>query len=74
MKVNVLLAVFLVVMVVTDHCHALFGLIPSMMGGLVSAFKGRRKLQMEARFQPQNKNYRKRELDLENLFTHMPDY
>nr|B9UIY3.1 RecName: Full=Mucroporin; AltName: Full=Antimicrobial peptide 36.21; AltName: Full=Non-disulfide-bridged peptide 4.5; Short=NDBP-4.5; Flags: Precursor [Lychas mucronatus]ACF93401.1 mucroporin [Lychas mucronatus] len=74
MKVKFLLAVFLIVLVVTDHCHALFGLIPSLIGGLVSAFKGRRKRQMEARFEPQNRNYRKRELDLEKLFANMPDY
>nr|C7B247.1 RecName: Full=Imcroporin; AltName: Full=Non-disulfide-bridged peptide 4.7; Short=NDBP-4.7; Flags: Precursor [Isometrus maculatus]ACD11809.1 hypothetical protein [Isometrus maculatus]ACT78488.1 imcroporin [Isometrus maculatus] len=74
MKFQYLLAVFLIVLVVTDHCQAFFSLLPSLIGGLVSAIKGRRRRQLEARFEPKQRNFRKRELDFEKLFANMPDY
>nr|AAK61826.1 Kb1* protein [Mesobuthus martensii] len=44
MEIKYLLTVFLVLLIVSDHCQAfLFSLIPSAISGLISAFKGRRK-------------------------------
>nr|ACD11802.1 hypothetical protein [Isometrus maculatus] len=73
MKFHCLLAIFLVVMIVAEHCQAFF-FLPSLIGGLVSAIKGRRRRDLETRFVPQQKNFRKREFDLESFFADMPDY
>nr|ACD11789.1 hypothetical protein [Isometrus maculatus] len=64
----------MIVLVVTDHCQAFIGMIPGLVGGLISAIKGRRRRQLEARYEPQQRNFRKREIDFEKLFANMPDY
>nr|D9U2B8.1 RecName: Full=Mucroporin-like peptide; AltName: Full=NDBP13; Flags: Precursor [Lychas mucronatus]ABY26705.1 NDBP13 [Lychas mucronatus] len=73
MKVKCLLAVFLIVLIAAEHCQALF-FLPSLIGGLISAFKGRRKRELGTQFQPRQKNFMRREVDLERLFAEMPDY
>uniref|UniRef100_T1DEK4 CYLIP-Iso-1 n=1 Tax=Isometroides vescus TaxID=1330405 RepID=T1DEK4_9SCOR len=73
MKVKCFLAVFLIVLIVAEHCQALF-FLPGLIGGLISAFRGRRRRELEALYLPQQKNFRKREINLERLFADMPNY
>nr|ALY33538.1 antimicrobial peptide AMP4 [Odontobuthus doriae] len=74
MEVKYLLTVFLVLLIVSDHCQAfLFSLLPHAIGGLLSAFRGRRKRDLNAQID-QFKNFRKRDAELEELLSKLPIY
>nr|Q718F4.1 RecName: Full=Peptide BmKb1; AltName: Full=Antimicrobial peptide-like protein; AltName: Full=BmKb1'; AltName: Full=BmKb1*; AltName: Full=Non-disulfide-bridged peptide 4.2; Short=NDBP-4.2; AltName: Full=Non-disulfide-bridged peptide 4.3; Short=NDBP-4.3; AltName: Full=Toxin peptide 6; Flags: Precursor [Mesobuthus martensii]AAQ11422.1 anti-microbial peptide-like protein [Mesobuthus martensii] len=74
MEIKYLLTVFLVLLIVSDHCQAfLFSLIPSAISGLISAFKGRRKRDLNG-YIDHFKNFRKRDAELEELLSKLPIY
>nr|G8YYA6.1 RecName: Full=Antimicrobial peptide 2; Short=AamAP2; AltName: Full=Non-disulfide-bridged peptide 4.12; Short=NDBP-4.12; Flags: Precursor [Androctonus amoreuxi]CBZ41127.1 antimicrobial peptide 2 precursor [Androctonus amoreuxi] len=74
MEIKYLLTVFLVLLIVSDHCQAFpFSLIPHAIGGLISAIKGRRKRDLDGQID-RSRNFRKRDAELEELLSKLPIY
>uniref|UniRef100_A0A218QXB3 Putative antimicrobial peptide n=1 Tax=Tityus serrulatus TaxID=6887 RepID=A0A218QXB3_TITSE len=73
MQMKYLIPIFFLVLIVADHCHAFLGMIPGLIGGLISAFKGRRKREITSQIE-QYRNLQKREAELENLLANLPVY
>nr|P0DQT1.1 RecName: Full=Stigmurin; Flags: Precursor [Tityus stigmurus] len=73
MQIKHLITLFFLVLIVADQCSAFFSLIPSLVGGLISAFKGRRKREISAQIE-QYKDLQKREAELEKLLDRLPMY
>nr|A0A1D3IXR7.1 RecName: Full=Antimicrobial peptide ToAp1; Flags: Precursor [Tityus obscurus]SBQ16530.1 ToAp1 [Tityus obscurus] len=74
MQMKYLIPIFFLVLIVADHCHAFIGMIPGLIGGLISAFKGRRKRDITAQIE-QYRNIQKREAaELEELLANLPVY
>uniref|UniRef100_A0A218QXF7 Putative antimicrobial peptide n=1 Tax=Tityus serrulatus TaxID=6887 RepID=A0A218QXF7_TITSE len=73
MLIKHLITLFFLVLIVADQCSAFLSLIPSLVGGLISAFKGRRKREISAQIE-QYKDLQKREAELEELLDRLPMY
>nr|CDK13232.1 AP1 precursor [Androctonus aeneas] len=74
MEIKYLLTVFLVLLIVSDHCQAfLFSLIPSVIAGLVSAIRNGRKRDLDGQID-RFRNFRKRDAELEELLSKLPIY
>nr|A0A1E1WVR9.1 RecName: Full=Peptide ToAP4; Flags: Precursor [Tityus obscurus] len=72
MQIKHLITLFFLVLIVADQCSAFFSLIPSLIGGLVSAIKGgRRKREIAAQIE-QYRDLQKREAELEELLDRLP--
>nr|S6CWV8.1 RecName: Full=Antimicrobial peptide TsAP-1; AltName: Full=Non-disulfide-bridged peptide 4.22; Short=NDBP-4.22; Flags: Precursor [Tityus serrulatus]CCQ98791.1 AP1 precusor [Tityus serrulatus] len=73
MQIKHLITLFFLVLIVADQCSAFLSLIPSLVGGSISAFKGRRKREISAQIE-QYKDLQKREAELEELLDRLPMY
>nr|Q5G8B3.1 RecName: Full=Antimicrobial peptide 6; AltName: Full=Putative antimicrobial peptide clone 6; Flags: Precursor [Tityus costatus]AAW72458.1 putative antimicrobial peptide precursor [Tityus costatus] len=73
MQIKHLITLFFLVLIVADQCSAFFSLIPSLIGGLVSAIKGRKKREISTQID-QYRNLQKREAELEELLDRLPMY
>uniref|UniRef100_A0A2I9LNR5 Antimicrobial peptide n=1 Tax=Centruroides hentzi TaxID=88313 RepID=A0A2I9LNR5_9SCOR len=69
MQIKHLIVVFFVVLIVADHCHAIFGAI----GGLLSKIFGRNRRALIAQLD-QYRNLQKREAEFRDLLDDLPVY
>nr|Q5G8B4.1 RecName: Full=Putative antimicrobial peptide clone 5; Flags: Precursor [Tityus costatus]AAW72457.1 putative antimicrobial peptide precursor [Tityus costatus] len=73
MQIKHLITLFFLVLIGADQCSAFFSLIPSLIGGLVFAIKGRKKREVSPQID-QYRNFQKREAELEELLDRLPMY